>query len=146
MHNKSQFVAEIAVALGGFVAEKNVFGEMSTGASSDLKESTKLARALVTQYGMSEELGPQTFGESHELVFLGKEIASEKNYSEAVASKIDEEIKKIIDRAHAIARKVIGSRRKVLDEIVKALLEKETLEKDEFEKIIKGFNLKPLAI
>ena len=78
LHNKSQFVAEIAVALGGFVAEKNVFGEMSTGASSDLKESTKLARALVTQYGMSEELGPQTFGESHELVFLGKEIASEK--------------------------------------------------------------------
>ena len=146
LHNKSQFVAEIAVALGGFVAEKNVFGEMSTGASSDLKESTKLARALVTQYGMSEELGPQTFGESHELVFLGKEIASEKNYSEAVASKIDEEIKKVIDRAHAIARKVIGSRRKVLDEIVKALLEKETLEKDEFEKIIKGFNLKPLAI
>jgi cell division protease FtsH len=146
LKKRSQFMADIAVALGGYVAEKSVFGEMTTGASNDLQQATKMARALVTQFGMSEELGPQTFGESHELIFLGKELGAEKNYSEAVAAKIDEEVRRFIDQAHKTAQKVIGSRKKVLDAIAKALIEKETLEQEEFDKIIGAFKLRPLTV
>jgi len=146
LRNRTQFLTDIAVALGGYAAEQLIFGEMSTGASSDLKEASKLARALVTQYGMSDTLGPQTFGESHELIFLGKEIGNERNYSETIATKIDEEMKKFIDRAYAAAKKIISSRRSVLDAIAKTLIEKETLEQDDFNQIIKGFKLKPLGI
>jgi len=146
LKNRSQFLADIAVALGGYVAEKTIFGEMSTGASNDLQQATKMARALVTQYGMSDELGPQTFGESHELIFLGKELGTEKNYSEAIAAKIDDEVKKFIDRAHEAAKKIIVSRKKTLQAIAKALIEKETLEQEDFNKVLEGFKLKPLAI
>jgi cell division protease FtsH len=146
LRNRSQFLADIAVALGGYVAEKAVFGEMSTGASNDLQNATKMARALVTQYGMSDELGPQTFGESHELIFLGKELGAEKNYSEAVAAKIDEEVKKFIDRAHVAAQTIIRSRKNALKAIAKALIEKETLEQEDFNKVLEGFKLKPMAI
>ena len=146
LKKRSQFMADIAVALGGYVAEKSVFGEMTTGASNDLQQATKMARALVTQFGMSEELGPQTFGESHELIFLGKELGAEKNYSEAVAAKIDDEVRRFIDQAHKTAQKVIGSRKKVLDAIARALIEKETLEQEEFDKIVGAFKLKPLAV
>ena len=146
LKNRTQFLADIAVSLGGYVAEKIIFGEMSTGASSDLKEASKLARALVTQFGMSEKLGPQTFGETQELIFLGREISTEKNYSEAVAAKIDEEIKSFIDRAYETAKKIISSRRQVLKAIALTLIEKETLEKEEFDKLMGGFKLKPLGI
>ncbi|MBI4992455.1 MAG: ATP-dependent zinc metalloprotease FtsH [Candidatus Harrisonbacteria bacterium] len=146
LRSRTQFLTDIAVALGGFVAEKFVFGDISTGASNDIKEASKLARALVTQYGMSEELGPQTFGESHELIFLGKELGGEKNYSETVATKIDEEVKNFIDRGFESAKKIISSRKKVLDAIAKTLIEKETLEREEFDKLVGGFKLKPLAI
>ena len=146
LRNRTQFLTDIAVALGGYTAEQLIFGEMSTGASSDLKEASKLARALVTQYGMSDALGPQTFGESHELIFLGKEIGNERNYSETIATKIDEEMKKFIDRAYVAAKKIISSRRSVLDAIAKTLIEKENLEKEDFNQIIKGFKLKPLGI
>ena len=146
LKNRSQFLADIVVALGGYVAEKTIFGEMSTGASNDLQQATKMARALVTQYGMSDELGPQTFGESHELIFLGKELGTEKNYSEAIAAKIDDEVKKFIDRAHEAAKKIIVSRKKTLQAIAKALIEKETLEQEDFNKVLEGFKLKPLAI
>ena len=146
LRSRTQFLTDIAVALGGYVAEKSVFGDISTGASSDIKEASKLARALVTQYGMSEELGPQTFGESHELIFLGKELGGEKNYSETVATKIDEEVKNFIDRGYESAKKIISSRKKVLDAIAKTLIEKETLEREEFDKLVGGFKLKPLGI
>ena len=146
LRRRSQFIADIAVSLGGYAAEKITFGEMSTGASSDLQTATKMARALVTQYGMSDKLGPQTFGEAHELVFLGKEIGNEKNYSEDVAKKIDEEMKSFIDKAYAAASRIITSRKKVLDAIAKTLIEKETLEQEEFNKVLEKFNLKPLAI
>ncbi len=144
LRTRSQFVADLAMMLGGYVSETNVFGEMSTGASNDLKEATKLARALVTQFGMSEKLGPQTFGESHELVFLGKEIGNERNYSEQIAAQIDNEIKSFIDRAHAIAQKIISTRKKVLDAIAKALMDKETLEQEDFNQILTSFKLKPI--
>jgi len=146
LKTRTQFLNDLATLMGGFAAEQENFGEMSTGASNDLKEATKLARALVTQYGMSEKLGPMTFGESHELVFLGKEISSEKNYSEQIAAKIDEEVKSFIDRAYKAAQKILKSRKKILDRIAKELIERETLEQEEFRKLLKEFNLKPVEI
>ncbi len=140
---KSQFLADLAVMLGGFVSEEIVFSELSTGASSDLKEATGLARRIVTQYGMSDKLGPMTFGRHDGALFLGREIHAERDYSEDIASKIDGEIRNFIDRAYKNAKKIITARRKVLDAIAKTLLEKETLEQDEFYHIVKKFGLKP---
>ncbi|MBI2628223.1 MAG: ATP-dependent zinc metalloprotease FtsH [Candidatus Niyogibacteria bacterium] len=146
LRTKSQFLADIAVALGGYACEEIVFKDLSTGASSDLRQASDVARRLVTQYGMSEKLGPMTFGKTQELIFLGREIATEKNYSETMAVEIDREVSAFIGKAFAAAKKIINSRIKVLDEIAKALMEKETLEHEEFYAIIKKFNLKPMAV
>ena len=145
LRTRSQFWADLAMMLGGYVAEQEVFGEMSTGASNDLQKASDLARRLVMQYGMSEKMGPMVFGKTQELIFLGREISTEKNYSESVATQIDEEIKNFIARAYATAKKIIGSRKKVLDAIANALLEKEVLEQEEFKAIMQSFKLKPLA-
>jgi cell division protease FtsH len=146
LRTRSQFVGEIATLMGGYAAEQEIFGEMSTGASSDLREASKIARAIVTQYGMSEKMGPMTFGETQELIFLGKEMSSGKNYSEQVASEIDTEVKKFIDRSYKAAQKILKSHKKILDKIAKTLIEKETLEQEEFYKLLKEFNLKPIEI
>ena len=146
LRTKSQFLADIAVALGGYASEEIIFKDLSTGASSDLRQASDVARRLVTQYGMSEKLGPMTFGKTQELIFLGREIATEKNYSEAMAVEIDKEISAFIKKAFAAAKKIINSRVKVLDEIAEALIEKETLEHEDFYAIIKKFNLKPLTV
>jgi cell division protease FtsH len=144
LKTRSQFMADLAVSMAGYASEKETFGEMSTGASNDLKEATKLAHALVTQFGMSEKLGPMTFGDTQELIFLGKEISTEKNYSEKVAAQIDAEVKSFIDNAYKTALKIVASRKNVLDAIVKALVEKETLEHEDFYKIINSFHLKQI--
>jgi cell division protease FtsH len=146
LKTRSQFVSEIATLMGGYAAEQEIFGEMSTGASNDLKEASKIARALVTQYGMSEKMGPITFGETQELIFLGKEMSSGKNYSEQVAAEIDKEVKSFIDRAYKAAQKILKTHKKILDKIAKTLIEKETLEQEEFYKLIKEYNLKPIEI
>jgi len=146
LKTKGQFMADLATALGGFASEKEVFKDISTGASNDIKEASELARKLVTKYGMSEELGPMTFGKTEELVFLGKEISAERNYSEEVAAKIDGEVKRFIEVAHQAAKKIVSGRKKALDAIANALLEKETLEHEEFYDILKPFKLKPLAV
>ncbi len=146
LKTRSQFVGDLATLMGGYTAEQETFGEMSTGASSDLKEATKLARALVTQYGMSDKMGPMTFGESHEMIFLGKEISSEKNYSEQIASEIDKEVKAFIDRAYKAAQKILKSRKKLLEKIAKTLMEKETLEQEEFYALIKDSSFKLIEI
>ncbi|MDO8467090.1 MAG: ATP-dependent zinc metalloprotease FtsH [bacterium] len=143
---KKQFMADLATMLGGQVAERLIFGDISTGASNDLKQASELARRLVTKYGMSDKLGPMTFGKTEELIFLGREISHEKNYSEKVASEIDEEVSGFINKAHELAKKIISTRKKVLDVIAKTLVEKEMLEQEEFYAILKPFNLKPLAI
>jgi len=142
LKTRSQFVADLAVMMGGYASENQTFGEMSTGASNDLKQASKLARAIVTQYGMSEKLGPQTFGESQELVFLGKEISREKNYSEQVAAEIDAEVKSFLDKAHETARTIIATKKKMLEVIARALLEKETLEQEDFYKLLEPFDVK----
>ena len=136
MFTHSHFLDELAVALGGYTAEKVVFGELTTGAGDDLQKVTDVARSLVMRYGMSEKLGPIVFGERAEAVFLGKEIVSEKNYSEETARVIDNEIKSIIDGAHKKAHEILTKRRKLLDKIAKVLIEKETIEKEEFEKLV----------
>ncbi len=146
LRTRTQFLTDIAMMMGGYAAEELMFGEMSTGASSDLRQASELARRLVMQYGMSEKLGPQTFGDMQELIFLGREISSTKNYSEAVAEKIDDEVSAFISRAYKSAQKILASRRKVLEAIAKRLLEKEILEQDDFYALLKPFNLKPVTV
>lgn len=146
LKTKSQFMADLATMIGGYASEKTVFGDLTTGASNDLKEASELARKLVTKYGMSEKLGPLTFGKNEELVFLGKEISHERNYSERIASEIDTEVDGFIKQAYDIAKRIISGRRKALNAIAEALLQKENLEQQEFYDILKPFKLKPLSV
>ena len=136
LYSKSQFLADLAVLMGGYAAEKIVFNELTTGASSDLKKATNLARSLVTEYGMSEKLGPISLGEKEELVFLGRELGTHQNYSQSVAETIDKEIKNFLKMAYETAKKIITQRRKKLEKIAKRLIEKETIERDEFAAIM----------
>ncbi len=135
-YSKSQFLADLAVLMGGYASEKVVFKELTTGASSDLKKATDLARRLVTEYGMSEKIGPITLREKDEMVFLGRELGTTKNYSESLAKLIDTEIKNFLYVAYDTAKKIISQRRKKLNEIAQRLIEKETIERDEFEAIM----------
>lgn len=135
--SKAEFIDELAVLLAGFVTEKKIFGDVTTGASNDLKEVTKLARQLIMQYGMSESLGPRTFGKREELIFLGREITEQRDYSEKVAEMIDKEISKLIVDAIQVVENILKKHRSKLDEIVDLLLKQETLEKEEFEAIFK---------
>ncbi len=143
--SRKQFLAEIATALGGYLAEKEVFDDVTTGASNDLKEATKVARAMVTRYGMSD-LGLGTFGQGQELVFLGRDLAHEKDYSEEVASRIDAEIARLLEAGRKVAESVLRTNRKALDAVAEALLEKETLERESFYDILKPFDIKPVAV
>lgn len=136
MHSKSEFLDELAVLLAGHATEKEIFGEVTTGAQSDLRQATNLARKLVTEYGMSEKLGPRTFGEKEELIFLGREISEQRDYSEKIAQQIDEEVNSLITGAYTVARGIIKKEKGKLKKIVDKLLEKETLEKEEFEAIV----------
>ena len=138
LKSRSEFLAELATLLGGYCAEKLVFGEITTGASNDLEKASELARKLVKEYGMSEKLGPVAFGEKEELVFLGKEIGEQRNYSETVATKIDEEVSQFIKNAQNTAKKILKKKRKLLNRIAKTLTEKETIEREEFEKLVKS--------
>ena len=133
MHTRAEFIDELAVLLAGHTTEREIFGDLSTGASNDLKEATRLARRLIMQYGMSDTLGARTFGEREELIFLGREIHEQRDYSEKVAELIDKEISKFIEGAIKTAREIITKRRDKLDQVAAILLEKETIERDEFE-------------
>lgn len=135
MRTKTQFLAEIATLLGGLSAERLIFGEMSTGASNDLVKASDLARRIVKEYGMSS-LGPIVFSDKDELVFLGREISEQRNYSEAVATKIDKEIEGIIRNEEVRAAKIVKQKKNLLEKIAKTLIQKETIEREEFEKII----------
>ena len=143
MRTKTQFMAEIATLLGGLSAERLIFGEMSTGASNDLEKASDLARRIVKEYGMSS-LGPIVFGGKDEMVFLGRDIPDQNNYSEVVATKIDKEIESIIRGAEKKAAEIVKKKKSLLEKIAKTLVEKETIEREEFEKLIgiKNSNLK----
>ena len=133
MRRRQEFLDDLAVSLGGYVAEKEIFTDVTTGASNDLRNATKLARTLITQYGMSEKLGPRTYGEREELIFLGREITEQRDYSEKVAEAIDDEVSTLINNAMKRAQHIIRSRRDKLEEIVVRLLERENIEQDDFE-------------
>jgi len=145
LRTKSQFMTDLTVLLGGYASEQIIFNDISTGAANDLQNASDLARKLVTKFGMSEKIGPITYGKTEELIFLGREITTEKNYSEKVAAEIDKEVKNFIDKALSTAKKIIVSRKKVLQAIAQKLIEKETLEREEFENLIKSFKLKPIS-
>ncbi len=133
LQRRSKFMDDLAGVLGGRVAEEIVFDDITTGASNDLERATDLARAMVTRYGMSEKLGPRTFGDREELVFLGREISEQRNYSEEVAQQIDQEVKRIINSAYLRARDVLTTYRGKLDAVANRLIHEETIEGPEFE-------------
>lgn len=137
LHTKSEFLDKIAVMLGGYAADKLVFGELTTGAANDLQKASELARRLVQEYGMSETIGPVSYAAHHEVIFLGRDLFEPRQFSEEVAAKIDKEISKIINDARDRALKVLREKRSKLDQIAKLLMEKETLERDEFEQLVK---------
>ena len=136
-HSRSEFIDELVVLLGGYSAEKIVFNELTTGASSDLQKATNLAHTLVTKYGMSEKLGPRTFGKKEEMIFLGREISTEKDYSEEIAAQIDKEITKLTDTAFKTAQSILNKNRKKLNQIAQVLIKKETIERKQFELLMK---------
>jgi cell division protease FtsH len=133
LHNQSKFEADLAAMMGGRAAEEIVFNEVTTGARSDLEQATKMARAMVTQYGMSAKLGPLIFGEKDQQVFLGKEIGEQRNYSEEIARQIDHEVRRIVESAYTKARQLINDNREKLDQIATRLLKEETLDAQSFE-------------
>jgi len=140
---KSQFEDRLAVSLGGRVAEEISFGETTTGAQNDLEQATKLARKMVTEYGMSEKLGPRTFGQRQELVFLGREISEQKDYSDNIAQKIDEEVHTIIQRAYNTAKKILTANKEKLNQLAEELIAHETLDEPELNKILEGLAPQP---
>lgn len=141
LHTNRYFLDELAVLLGGYASEKLIFGDVTTGPSNDLERATGMARSMVTRYGMSK-LGARTFGKKEELIFLGREMHEERNYSEETARSIDAEVSRLIDEAFARATEILTTKRTTLDRIADTLLEKETIEKDEFEALVKDAETK----
>jgi cell division protease FtsH len=135
LQSKTEFEDKIAGLLGGNASEKLMFGDTTTGASNDIEKATMLARRMVTEFGMSEKLGPLSFGKRDELVFLGREIGEQRNYSDDVAKLIDEEVRAIIDRGYARAMEVLVEYRDKLTALAEKLVAEETVDADEFEKL-----------
>ena len=128
LFSKAQFKDMMAAALGGRVAEELIFGEITTGASNDLENATQIARNMVTRYGMSEKLGPRTFGKREELVFLGREISDQRDYSDNTAHDIDEEVHRLIEEAHNKARNILDRHKAKLVQLARHLITNETIE------------------
>ena len=140
---REEFVDELAMLLGGRVAEEIVFGDVTTGAQNDLDRATKIARGMVTEYGMSEKLGPLTLGQKQGEVFLGRDFGSQPDYSPQVAFEIDSEIREFIDRAHDEALEILTEQKDKLDILAAALIERETIEKDELTQLLDGLMKRP---
>ncbi|MGE9270489.1 MAG: ATP-dependent zinc metalloprotease FtsH, partial [Verrucomicrobiales bacterium] len=141
--HKRQGVEQLVVTMGGRVAEEIIFGDVTSGASGDIRQATHLARQMVCEWGMSDELGMVEYGAGQGgEVFLARDISQQRNYSEATAQKIDAEIKRVIDRAYTEAKRILVERRDVLEKIAEALLEYETLEGSHIDDIIKYGEMK----
>ncbi len=136
LQDRSYYEAMMAQALGGHVAEEMIFGEPTTGAHDDIGKVTHIAREMVTQWGMSERLGPRTFGRRDSMVFLGRDIAEQRDYSERTAEEIDEEVRRIVEDAHERCREVLREHREKLDELAEALIEVETIEGDDLQRLL----------
>jgi cell division protease FtsH len=137
LQSKTEFEDKIAGLLGGNVAERLVFGDTTTGASNDIEKATEIARAMVCQYGMSD-LGPLAFGKKEEQIFLGREIAQHRDFSEETAIRIDQEVRRIVDEQYARATKILEEHRDVMDRLVEALLENESLDSAQIRRVIAG--------
>ena len=132
---KNKMFTDMVGLLGGRAAEELVFDDITSGASNDLERVTRIARAMVTRLGMSESLGPMVYGQKEELIFLGREISEQRDYSEAVAEQIDKEVRRLVTEAHEKSRKLLIEYRDQLDAVAHRLLEIETMSRDEFEAI-----------
>ena len=143
MKSRAEFIDELAVLLGGYTAEKNVFGDITTGPSNDLEKASEIARSIVKVFGMSDKLGPVTFGEKERIPFMGMGMDGDNNYSEETAITIDKEVAKLIEDARKVAQNILKQKRKTLDKIAKVLIEKETIERHEFEQLV-GINGKAI--
>jgi cell division protease FtsH len=140
LYAKKKFEADLAGLLGGRAAEEIVFNDVTTGASNDLERATKMARSMVTRWGMSQKLGPMVYGQKEELVFLGREISEQRDYSDAVAQEIDGEVRKLIGEAYNRARALLTEYRDKLDAIARRLMEVETIDSTEFERLFPSPN------
>jgi len=135
---RNELMDTLAMTLGGRAAEEVVFGEITTGAANDIEKATSIAKQMIMRYGMSEELGPRTLGHNQAMPFLGREFAQEPDYSEEVARQIDEEVRRIIEESHQRAKDLLVERRAQLDAIATILIQRETLERVEFEALLDG--------
>jgi cell division protease FtsH len=135
---RSQCQDMLAAALGGAVAEEMTLGETTTGPEDDISKATRIARRMVTQWGMSEKLGPRTFGRKEEMIFLGREISEQRDYSEKVAEEIDEEVRRLVDRAYHTAKQILTEHRDKLEDVVNAILEQETIEGDDLKNLLES--------
>ncbi len=145
LYTRSHFEDTLAFCLGGHAAEQIVFGEMTTGAENDIERATKLARKMVMEYGMSERLGPLQFGHKEEMVFLGRDLGEQRNYSEAVAVEIDQEVRRLITQAYARAKDILERNREKLDLVSQRLIKEETLDNLTFDAILGIAPLEPTA-
>jgi cell division protease FtsH len=133
--SRGKFLDDLAFTLGGRAAEEIVFNDITSGASNDLERVTKMARAMVTRLGMSSELGPMVYGQKEELIFLGREISEQRDYSEAIAELIDQEVRRLVNDAYQRAKNILVQYREKLDFVAQRLMEVETISRDEFEQI-----------
>jgi cell division protease FtsH len=134
---RAKLLAHITDLLGGRVAEELVYGDnVSTGASNDMQRATKIARKMVTQWGMSDKMGNMTYGEPQEHVFMGRDFGQTKDYSEQVAFELDNEVKKIIDERYKVAKQVLEENRDILNELAMSLLEHESINAEEFDELV----------
>jgi cell division protease FtsH len=135
---KSALMDQMAMTLGGRAAEELVFNEVTTGAANDLEKVTQTAKHMIMRYGMSEKLGPRVLGRNHDMPFLGRDMGAEPDYSEEIAREIDDEIRRVIEEGHETARKVLQQHMEELHQISGLLIERETIDKDQFERLLTG--------
>ena len=135
---RAELTDTLAMTLGGRAAEEIVFGEITTGASNDLEKVTETAKQMVMRYGMSERLGPRVFGHDRSMPFLGREFSAEPDYSDEIAREIDDEVRRIVEEAHQTAKDLLVEHRSDLDKISKILLERETIDAEQFVKLLEG--------
>src|SRR4029453_12793750 len=135
---KSALMDQMAMTLGGRAAEELVFNEVTTGAANDLEKVTSSAKHMIMRYGMSEKLGPRVLGRNHDMPFLGRDMGAEPDYSEEIAREIDDEIRRVIEEAHERAVAVLREHMEELHQITELLIERETIDKDQFERLLAG--------
>jgi cell division protease FtsH len=138
LQTKSALLDQMAMTLGGRAAEELVFHEITTGAANDLEKVTHTAKQMIMRYGMSEKLGPRTLGRNHDMPFLGRDMGAEPDYSDEIAREIDDEIRRIVEEAHERAKRVLTERMDDLHGISQLLIERETIDKDQFERLLAG--------